>query len=471
MAADQPNVIIFFTDQHRLSGIGCYGETACRTPNIDQLAATGNRFETAYTCCPLCSPARASLMTGVHVHAHGMLSNNFEYGTCMANLPDGDHLLPRKLLAAGYRCGYTGKWHLGGPRDAWFGAKQDASLPTTRGFEMIENDPHEGYLARNGYAYEPKPTSEYFSCARYDGPVEASISHWLGDQTLSLIDRFADDSKPFFIMHSDPGPHTGYTAPQELYESYLDADIPPWPNFDWDSRGINGPHQVKIHPKKETLQWEDYADALRHYYARCTLIDMQLGRIREHLAERGLLDNTLIIFTSDHGETLGSHGCLLDKGWHHFEETHRIGMVMSGPGVTTPGRVLPQWASLLDVYPTILDAAGADLDSAAVHGRSLTPLLRGEEPPWRDEIFTEFFGLGNLPGTLLTCRHGDLKYGWNCANWDELYDLAADPHETSNVAQDPAYADSLRSMRERTAAFMERTGHKSLGQFRTTRLY
>lgn len=464
----QPNIILFFTDQHRLSGLGCYGPTPCMTSNLDRMAELGNRFETAYTCCPLCSPARASVMTGLHPHGHGMLSNNFEYGTCMAQLPDGPHLLPRRLAAAGYRCGYTGKWHLGSNRTEWFGAHVDPSTPVTRGFEMVQLT-HDEYLEQHGLSYDPQPTSTVMKCSRFDGPPEASISHYLGQQTEMLIDRFAEGEEPFFIMHSDPGPHAGYIAPQELYDTYRDVEIPPWPNYEWDSRGINGPHQVKIHPHNESLCWEDWADVLRHYYARCTLIDMQLGRICDHLEDRGLLENTVIIFTSDHGQTLGSHGGLIDKGWHHFEEIQRIGMVVSGPVVRTPGRVISEWASLLDVYPTILDVAGADYLQDAVHGRSLVPLLEGGDLGWRDEVFVEFFGLGNLSATMLTCRHGDLKYGWNCSNRDELYDLARDPHETANLVGDPTYADALTAMRRRTAAFMERTGHKALGGFRSSR--
>jgi arylsulfatase A-like enzyme len=469
MSKGRPNVVLFFTDQQRLSGLGCYGDTPCRTPNIDRMASEGVRFETAYTSCPLCTPARASLMTGLHVHGHGMLSNMFEYGACMGQLPDGPHLLPRRLAAAGYRCGYVGKWHLGNERTEWFGAKVDPSLPRTRGFEGVAYT-HQEYLDRHHLTYEPKATTELCRCSRYAGPPEASISHWLTDQTLMLVDRFVGDEEPFFIMHSDPGPHAGYTAPQELYDLYSDADIPPWPNYVWDSCGIDGPHQVKIHPQKESYSWEDWAEVLRHYYARCTLIDMQVGRLRDALAERGLLENTLIIFASDHGETLGSHGGLIDKGWHHFEETHRIGLVAQGPMVAKPGRVATQFASLLDVHPTILDAAGADYDADALHGASLVPLLEGREVPWRDEVFVEFFGLTNTPATLLTCRCGDLKYGWNCTQRDELYDLSKDPHEMDNRIADPAYADRLADLRQRTAAFMERTGHKSLGTFRSTRL-
>ena len=207
---------------------------------------------------------------------------------------------------------------------------------------------------------------------------------------------------------------------------YEDLDIPPWPDFGWDSLGVNGPHQVKVHPHARQLEWRDWADIIRYYYARTTDIDAQLGRIMHHLQERGLAENTVVIFTSDHGQTLGSHGGLVDKGWHHFEETHRIGLVIRDPrgwGAKgrRPGEVVGQWASLLDLYPTILDMAGAPCDAGAVHGRSLLPVLESRAADWRDEVFVEFWGVNGLATTMVTCRAGDLKYGWNCGSWDELY--------------------------------------------------
>jgi len=129
--------------------------------------------------------------------------------------------------------------------------------------------------------------------------------------------------------------------------------------------------------------------------------------------------------------------------------------------------VVGQWASLLDLYPTILDLAGAHYDTDAIHGRSLVPVLQGRAEGWRDEVFVEFWGVNGLSTTMVTCRAGDLKYGWNAGNRDELYDLAADPHELNNVIADPAYADALAALRERTARWMDETGHPGLAQVRS----
>ena len=491
MADDRPNIILFFTDQHRLSALGCYGPTPCKTPSIDRLAREGVRFTTAYTSCPVCSPARATVMTGLHIHAHGVTANIEDQGTSVREMPDVPELLSRKLGAAGYRCGYTGKWHLGAGKQ-WFGLPFEPALPTTRGFEGIDFPGHgnggfefpeyKAYLREHGFEHKVRRRlgqGEEGPFGVLEGPVESTVPYFLAEQTISHIDRFRQAGEPFFIWHNNWGPHGPYYAPEKYHELYRGVEIPPWPNYDWPAREINGPHQARIHPRAHEFTWDDWAEAIRYYYAFTTLIDEQIGRVLRHLDETGLADNavrrpTVIIFTSDHGETLGSHGGLIDKGWHHFEEIQRIGMIVKDPRGfgepgAAPGSVKEEWASLLDVYPTVLDLAGAGYDAGRIHGRSLVPLLEGRTTEWRDEIVVEFGGLG-AAASMLTLRHGDIKYGWNCSNLDEMYDLAADPHETNNIVKDPAYANTVREMLERIDAFMARTGYVGRGVFQVSRM-
>jgi len=485
MASDRPNIILFFTDQHRLSALGCYGPTPCKTPNIDRLAAEGVRFTTSYTSCPVCSPARATVMTGLHTHAHGMTCNVHDLGTSQRELPDTPELLSRRLGAAGYRCGYTGKWHLG-MKSEWFGAKVDMALPTKRGFEGQDFPGHgnggfvypeyKAYLKERGLEHKVTPLGEPWNyVGKLQGPVESTIPYFLAEHTNGMIDRFKDAGEPFFIWHNNWGPHGPYYALQEHLDLYKNVEIPPWPNYEWPSSTINRPHLNVIHPNADKLAWDDWAKVIRHYYAFTTLIDEQIGRVLKHLEDTGQADNTVVIFTSDHGETLGSHGGLTDKGWHHFEETHRTGLIVKDPrgfgdAASAPGSVREEWASLTDVYPTILDLAGAGYDAEKVHGSSLVPLLEGRTTEWRDEAFVEFSGVNNLATTMIMCRHGDIKYGWNCSNLDEMYDLAADPHEMTNVIDDPAYAAKAGEMRERIGAFMKRTKHPALGMYGSTRI-
>lgn len=488
-ATDRPNILLILTDQHRLSALGCYGETPCQTPHLDRLAHEGVRFETAYTVCPVCTPSRATIMTGLYPHSHGMCSNVHDLGSSVHELRDRPSLLSRRLLAAGYQCGYTGKWHLGSDRTTSFDGPNMPSLPRDVGFSG-QNFPGHGnggfhypeyraYLAEHGWehAYSrvdrcPHPVMPY---AVLHGPTESTVDYFLAEHTIGLIDRMAAQAQPFFIWHNFWGPHSPYFVPRAHYERYRDVEIPPWPNYDWPEADWRAPMQVKRHPMADETPWEDWAVAIRHYYAFATLIDEQIGRIVEHLRRRGLLENTVILFSADHGETLGSHGGLTDKGWHHFEEVQRIPLIAylpprwigNGPSA---GAVLPEWASTIDYYPTILDLAGTLRPDEALPGRSLLPLLRGERVAWRDRVFVEFMGVNDAAASMITIRHGDLKYGWNCSNRDELYDLARDPHERRNVIDDPAYADDLLSLREMMSAWMAETDYPAKGVFDRSRL-
>ena len=246
----------------------------------------------------------------------------------------------------------------------------------------------------------------------------------------------------------------------------------PWPNYDWPSRATPGPHHYKLHPQHEDLGWDYWANMIRYYYAFTTLIDAQIGRMLDHLERSGLAENTVVIFTADHGNSLGSHGGLTDKGFHHFEETHRIPFIVRRPGEESPGRVVPEFASNADVYPTVLDLAGAPgASDHAAHGRSLVPLLRGEAADWRKAVFTEFHGLGSYGLAQRTLRRGDLKYGYNCGGTDELYDLAEDPHETRNLIGEPAYVDAARELRQRLLDWMLETDDDEQMNYRRGRQY
>jgi arylsulfatase A-like enzyme len=467
-----PNILLIFTDQHRLSAVGAYGETPCKTPNLDRLAREGVRFERAYTTCPVCSPARGTVMTGLFPHAHGVTSNVHNLGCNVSELRDRPALLSRRLEAAGYSLGYSGKWHLGTDRQQAYGAPNEPSLPKDVGFEGQNFPGHGGggfkypeyqeYLARHGFEHKVRPwaepTRQVWPAGELEGPVESTVPYFLAEHTISQIDRFRRRGRPFFLWHNFWGPHGPYYVPREFIDAYRNVPIPRWANFDWASRETPGPHHAKIHPHRERLTWDDWQTTIRYYYAFTTLIDSQIGRILEHLERTGELDRTVVVFTADHGETLGSHGGLTDKGWHHFEETHRIPWIVRFPRRKGAGAVRTEFVSLADLYPTLLDLAGASWDRDAVHGRSLLPLIREEATSWRESVVVEFGGVNQLAATQRTLRHGDLKYGYNACCRDELYDLAADPHETVNRIDDPSYREAASQMRRRLADWMARHG-------------
>ncbi len=464
---EHPNILLIMTDQHRLSAVGAYrdsplfADSPCQTPNIDRLASEGTQFDTVYTTCPVCSPARGTVITGQYPHTHGISSNAHNLGTSVHELPDGPNLLPRQLTEQGYTSGYTGKWHLGNGASKAFGVDIDPAIPTTRGFIGQDFAGHGGggfgydeynaYLKSQGLAHEVKPWSEdakqILPTGELNGPLESTIPYFLTDHTCSLIGRFLAEASPYFIWHNFWGPHGPYYAPKEYVDRYRDVDIPPWPNYDWPSRSTPGPHHVKIHPEHESLTWEDWATAVRYYYAFTTLIDEQIGRIYAHLEAAGELDNTIIIFTSDHGETAGSHGGLTDKGWQHFEEIQRIPMIVRYPDGRSAGETREGLISLADIYPTILDIAGAAAPSD-IHGRSLLPLIEDASADWRDHVGIEFGGVNNLAATLRTIVKDGHKYGYSAGFPDQLYDLNADPYETTNLVDSPSHLDRLNNLRQ-----------------------
>lgn len=474
---NKPNIILILTDQHCLSAVGCYGKTSCLTPNIDKLAQDGVRFETAYTVSPVCSPSRATIMTGLYPHSHGICSNIYDIGCSVHELVDSKELLSRKLQSAGYQCGYTGKWHLGGKFDfdsnlTSFNISNKSSLPEDVGFKGQNFPGHGGggykyqeyinYLYKNHLSYKihhpvtklKEPSGRGWpNFGIISGPIEADVSYFLVEHTIDLIDTFTESDKPFFIWHNFWGPHEPYYVLKKFYDLYKDAYIPEWQNFKWDAKNINGPHHVKLHPNVDNLRWEDWAEAIRYYYAFTTMIDQQIGRLVEHLENKNLLENTIIIFTSDHGETLGTHGGLIDKGWNHFEEIQRIPLIVRMPecydkNKVQRGKVFQELISLVDIYPTILDIAGVNFDKSLIHGKSFLRILNGEKIKWDDEVVIEFNGLGGLSMSMLTIRKENIKYGWNCTCLDELYDLKEDPYEMNNLIHNPEYKHKLHEMKQ-----------------------
>ena len=429
-------------------------------------------------------------MTGLYPHQHGICSNVHNLGCSVHELPDTPQLLSRRLQKSGYRCGYTGKWHLGTSSNTAFTAPSSPSLPRDVGFEGQNFPGHGGggfnypeykeYLSSHGFTHEVQRHDNRSYAAACNGiefgslagPVESTVPYFLATHTIDLVDQFRKTDSPFFIWHNFWGPHGPFYVPEEFYEVYRNVAIPEWPNFRWDNVDSNAPHQVKLHPKRHELTWGDWAEAVRHYYAFTTLIDLQIGRIVDHLKQTGLLENTVVIFTADHGETIGSHGGLTDKGWHHFEEIQRIPFVVRPPegwSDSARGTVRQEWVSLLNVYPTVLDCAGAGSDRDAP-GMSLLPLLHNQPIPWRDSVFVEFNGVNSLATSMVTVRKGNIKYDWNCSSRDELYDLNGDPWEMRNVAEDPSSADQLRTMRLLLDDWMRETRYPGRGMYRQTRI-
>lgn len=416
----RPNIIVFFTDQQRADTVGCYGNRLGLTPNLDAMAEEGVRFEWAFTAQPVCGPARALLQTGLYPTVTGCFRNGIP-------LPLDARTLAHALREVGYEVGYIGKWHLAGKTRG-----ESQAVPPERrggyvdfwlGADLLEfsSSPYGG-----GY-YDVEGRFVPFTKYR----VEAQTDH-----VLDYL-RTRDGRRPFFLFLSYLEPHhqndlNRYVAPKGYAERYQKYEVP------GDLVGHEG----------------DWKENLPDYYGICASLDENLGRIREELARLGLADDTILIYTSDHGSHFRTRNKEYKRSCH--EASIRIPMVISGPGYRG-GRVVRELVSLIDLPPTILEMAGAPVPEN-FQGRSVNPLIRGEARDWPQEVFVQI-SESQVGRAIRTKRW---KYGVDAPDrdgWNDpaspvyveqyLYDLENDPYEQTNLVGDPAYravADELMAI-------------------------
>ncbi len=492
---EQPNILFILTDQHRRDHLGCYGTRWGTSPNIDRLAAEGVTFTNAYTVCPICTPARASIQTGLYPCGHGMQNNLFQPGCVVHELADRPELLSRRLGEAGYTAGLTGKWHLGYGREAyadpWYrdhvveGAvdvvaypafyRAGSSLPTDIGYEGDDFPGHGagGHLYRQYQDYlfdaglEHRLADEGNGCAEVVSPVESTIDHFLVDRAIHLIDDFAARGRPWFFMLNFWGPHGPAYVPTEFLEPCRELPVPPWPSFEEDQADKPSIHNAK----RARRPWGRFQRQIRYSVAYSNYLDWEIGRLLEHLRRRGLYDESLVLFAADHGDSAGCHAGLSDKAFHMYQDTTAIPLVVRPPtGHGREGVREGRFVNTTDLYSTVLDAAELPRALHERHGRSVLPLVRGESPSdWPEEVVTECTGLAYLAYTQRMIRVGDWKYVFNCGDVDELYDLASDPHEMRNLANEPGQSDRLADMRQHLLLWLQGHGDRTANDFRRLR--
>lgn len=441
---EQPNILLLCTDQQRFDAVGAYGNAHIDTPHLDRLAADGVLFENCYVQSPVCGPSRASLMTGRYVPSHGLYANGVD-------LPGHERLFTRDLADAGYDCGLVGKLHLGASAGGRHEPRSDDGLRVFR----WAHDPYPG-SSENAYhrwlrARYPELHEEALQRggSGFDAiPTQAHYSHWIGDETIDFLrsDRVAE--APFFFTANFFDPHHGFGAPQEYVDRYGIEDLPDPVTFD-DELETKPPIQAEASKASYAGAARGYADysaaelaeVRRAYYAMVSLVDDEVGRILTALDEAGLAENTIVMFTSDHGEMLGDHQLML-KGPFMYDCAVKVPLIVRWPGVAQPGsrrRELVQW---VDLAPTFLEAAGLPVPSA-VQGESLVPLLRGVDVPWRQWALCHYRNSGNpysepahvtmlrLDRYKLVVHHGSPASSRERTG--ELYDLEADPQELMNL--------------------------------------
>ncbi|MGN6675827.1 MAG: sulfatase family protein [Thermomicrobiales bacterium] len=429
----RPNILLFLTDDHGAWATGCYGNSEVRSPVLDRLADEGARCANAFTPCPVCSPARACLLAGrtpSQVGIHDWIQEVVpEYGD--RDWLAGEITLPELLTGAGYYCGLSGKWHLGRSHTTPRGFAWHFGLPRWQGAHIEEYT----------YVLNDEPLT-----------LTGNKTGFITDYALEFL-RTAPAGRPFFLNVGYIATHSPYLGQEpDLVASYREAtfrDIPPYQPHPWHkNEGMAGGPNYTL---------ADLHLRYQNYYAAVTDIDRNVGRILDALATAGTLDNTLVIYTADHGCALGHHG-FWGKGnstrpLNMYETSLRVPLLLRWPAAVARGRTLDHCVDHYDTFQTICDYADIDprqqaLADRAYPGRSYRALAAGQAlADWDDTCYGEYGDLRMIrtPRYKLVARYP--------AGPDELFDLQADPGETVNLIGHPDHATIEAALRDQLAAF------------------
>lgn len=434
-------VVLIMTDTQRFDMLGCYGNPDMRTPCLDRLAAGGVRFDRAYTCQPVCGPARSALFTGTFPHSNGMWSNSMALG-------DNVKTIGQRLRDQGVHTAYIGKWHLDGGDYFGVGRCPDGWDPEywyDMRCYLEELTPEERVRSRQTESCEdPELTAEF------------TFGHRCSNRAVDFLRRFHES--PFFLVVSYDEPHEPYLCPKEYVDLYRDYEFPKSRNI-WDTLDGKPEHQrvwagARLKADKDALRIRP-----AHYLGCNTFIDQEIGRVLDAIDEYA--PGALVIYTSDHGVFLDSHS-LAGKGPAMYDEITRVPLLARWPGVIPEGTTCPHPASHIDLVPTILDAFGFAIPRI-LEGKSMMPALRDPGQRVNDVIFCEFGryeidhdGFGGFQ-PVRCAFDGRHKLVINLMTSDELYDLERDPEEMENRINAPEYAAIRDALHDRLLDWMNRT--------------
>ena len=459
---NHPNILWIGLDQLRPDALGCYGNSVCQTPRLDRLAGQGIRFSNAYTTCCLCSPARASMLTGKFAFKHGMATNCDLYHSLARELPYPDMLLHRRLTAMGYQTGFVGKWHVGTEKgaDAYgfegFGPG---------GYGAIEKHPEFlKYLKQGGLSFGSVKNPIFGNAGgktllggEWDGPVQTTPAYFVAERTIELLNKYAGQGKPFFLDCQFWGPHPPYLPSREFLRRNDRAQLKPWVNLYDDLNGK--PNSVRRFRadfyRRLPQDWAGWRELVGLYYDYISMFDDQIGRILDRLQELGLAEHTIVVVEADHGDMTGSHG-LFDKGFM-YQEAFRIPLIVRWPARLKRPAVCNELVYNMDIFPTLLDALGQPDQS--LDGKSFLAVLDGKSlASARDAIYLEFHGIRYLYSQRALVTREGLKYIFNAGEYDEFYDLNRDPGELKNLIDVPQYREVVARLRNRLKRAAAETG-------------
>jgi choline-sulfatase len=430
---------MIMADQLAPRWMGAYGHPLVQTPCIDALARHGTTFESAYSNCPICAPSRASMCTGRLVSRIGTYDNGSE-------LPASQPTFVHHLRRGGYETLLSGKMHFVGP-DQMHGFERRLTpeiYPTS--FVWTPD------WTRGAYPNPGTSVTQLPGAGRCDWSMQLDYDEevcFRGLEALRDLARSSDERRPFFLCVSFTHPHDPFLITREWWDRYdHDAvDMPATPPKPLEAmhpydRWLQIHHMADTHPPGD-----DAVRNARHaYYGMVSYFDHQVGRLTSELERLGLSDDTVVVVTSDHGEMLGEHGMWFKRTY--FDPSAAVPLLFRGPGADAGQRV-SRTVSLVDLFPTLLDLAGLEYPGAAegaIDGHSLRGLLGGDDADWKDCAVGEYYSEGVCQPMRMAVG-GAMKYVYVHGEDEQLFDLAADPHERTSCIANPAYAGALDRLR------------------------
>jgi choline-sulfatase len=444
---ERPNVLFLIADDLNCD-LGAYGHPQVQTPNLDRLAQRGVTFERAYSQFPLCSPSRSSMLTGRRPNTTRVLANP-RSGRVPADYTSSPHFrefipdtvtLPQLFKQQGYVAARVGKlYHYGVP-----GQIGTSGLDDPPSWDYIVNPAGRDKAEEHKvFSLVPGSYGGVLSWLAADGSDLEQTDGLIATAAIGLLEQYRD--RPFFLAVGNFRPHTPYVSPKKYFERYAVERITLPPLSADDRQRTPAPAYASARAEQDRMSDDLRRQAIQAYWASISFMDAQVGRVLDALERLGLADRTIVVFTSDHGYHLYDHGLWQKQSL--FERSARVPLIVAAPGKAGNGRSTRALAELVDLYPTLADLAGLPAPDY-LEGTSLAPVVADPARTVKDAAFTQV-RRGELNGyTIRTDR-------WRFTTWDEgrqgeqLYDMAADPGETTNLASDPQWAATVADLKQR----------------------
>jgi arylsulfatase A-like enzyme len=431
------NVIFILSDDHRYDFMGFLNKPKfLETPSMDRMAREGAYIKNATVSTALCSPSRASILTGQYAHRHGVVDNN-------TRVPAGTRFFAQDLQKAGWQTAFMGKWHMG-----------HASDEPRPGFNK--------WISFKGQGVYFNPT---FNIDGKQVKRQGHVSDLLTDYALDWLKDGRDQGRPFFLYLSHKAVHAMFEPAKRHHGKYDDVELEYPRSMAYTEENYKGKPQWV---KEQRNSWHgvdhmyhgqmDFDTFYRRYCETLLSVDESIGRIIKYLESNNLAEETLVMYMGDNGFVFGEHG-LIDKR-HMYEESMRVPFLAWCPGTIKSGSVIEELIQNIDIAPTVMDVAGLKTPER-MDGRSFLPILQGKKISWRDAAFYEYYWERNFPHTPTThgVRTNRYKYIHYHGIWDidELYDLKNDPEEMTNLIDSPKHQDLIKDLNSRMFEWLEKT--------------